>query len=47
MFRRLKQNVMVKLDMAKQTEFPNDVTRSITFCERSKSDVAAIVKAVE
>ncbi|KAL3991008.1 BAR domain family protein [Acanthocheilonema viteae] len=47
MFRRLKQNVMVKLDMAKQTEFPNDVTRSITFCEQSKSDVTAIVKAVE
>ncbi|CAG9534910.1 unnamed protein product [Cercopithifilaria johnstoni] len=47
MFRRLKQNVMVKLDMAKQTEFPNDVTRSITFCEQSKSDVAAIAKAVE
>ncbi|VDM11421.1 unnamed protein product, partial [Wuchereria bancrofti] len=28
-------------------KFPNDVTRSITFCERSKSDVAAIMKAVE
>ncbi|VDK86776.1 unnamed protein product [Litomosoides sigmodontis] len=47
MFRRLKQNVMVKLDMAKQTEFPSDVARSITFCEQSKSDVAAIAKAVE
>ncbi|EFO16796.2 hypothetical protein LOAG_11708 [Loa loa] len=47
MFRRLKQNVLVKLDMAKQTEFPNDVTRSITFCEQSKSDVTAIAKAVE
>ncbi|OZC07725.1 hypothetical protein X798_05280 [Onchocerca flexuosa] len=47
MFRRLKQNVMVKLDMAKQTEFPDNVTRSITFCEQSKSDVTAIVKAVE
>ncbi|VDK76931.1 unnamed protein product [Onchocerca ochengi] len=47
MFRRLKQNVMVKLDMAKQTEFPDNVTRSITFCEQSKLDVAAIVKAVE
>lgn len=27
--------------------FPNEVTRSITFCEQSKSDVSAIAKAVE
>uniref|UniRef100_A0A915PDV4 BAR domain-containing protein n=1 Tax=Setaria digitata TaxID=48799 RepID=A0A915PDV4_9BILA len=47
MFRRLKQNVMVKLDMAKQTEFPSDVARSISFCEQSKSDVTAITKAIE
>uniref|UniRef100_A0A0R3RI59 BAR domain-containing protein n=1 Tax=Elaeophora elaphi TaxID=1147741 RepID=A0A0R3RI59_9BILA len=47
MFRRLKQNVMVKLDMAKQTEFPGDVARSITFCEQSKLGVTAITKAVE
>lgn len=38
---------MVKLDMAKQTEFPPEVTNSITFCENSKSDVTAIMKSVE
>ncbi|VDM96184.1 unnamed protein product [Thelazia callipaeda] len=47
MLRRLKQNVMVKLEMAKQTEFPEDVVRIIDFCDHSKVDVTAIAKAAE
>ncbi|KAM3728036.1 30S ribosomal protein [Dirofilaria immitis] len=34
-------------NFSKKSRFPGNVTRSITFCEQSKSNVTAIVKAVE
>ncbi|VDK49370.1 unnamed protein product [Anisakis simplex] len=47
MFRRLKQNIMVKTGRASQTAFPPEVDKGISFCEASKKDVNNILKSVQ
>uniref|UniRef100_A0A915C0N3 BAR domain-containing protein n=2 Tax=Parascaris univalens TaxID=6257 RepID=A0A915C0N3_PARUN len=47
MFRRLKQNLMVRAGRASQTSFPPEVDKGIVFCEHSKKDMNNISKSVE
>ncbi|VDM44714.1 unnamed protein product [Toxocara canis] len=47
MFRRLKQNLMVKAGRASQTAFPPEVDKGIVFCEASKKDMNNLTKSVQ